>query len=111
MQDIQELMAREGVDQPFTAVDEHSDGLLSLSTFDNTSYESRDPSGWVCQDAGAPSAPGRVAMPAAKGNFQYEECVVLNFNQQLNTYLVKLVSAQDNTGILSLAFPSGFCSI
>ena len=98
MQDVQELIAREGVDQPFNAVDENSDGLLSLSTFDDTSYESRDPSGWVCQDLGAPSAPGRVAMPASKGNFQYEDCVVLNYNPQLNTYLIKLVSAQGDTG-------------
>lgn len=107
MQDVQELISKEGVDQPFTAVDENSDGLLSLSTFDDTVYETRDASGWVCQDSGAPPAPARVAMPA-KGTFQYEDCVVLNSNQQLNTYLVKLASASDDTGLaaseLDLAF-------
>ena len=95
-------MAREGIAQPFTAIDENSDGLLSLSAFDDTVYETRDPSGWVCQDTGAPPAPGKVAMPGAKGVFQYEACVVLNFNQQQNTYLVKLASAQDDTGMCSL---------
>lgn len=106
MQDLQELLSREGVENPFSAVDEHSDGLLSLSTFDDTVYETRDASGWVCQDLGAPAAPGKVAMPAVKGTFQYEDCVVLNFNQELNTYLVRLASAADDTGMHTVAVQS-----
>lgn len=102
MHDVQTLMAREGFEQPFTAVDENVDGLLALSSFDDTSFETRDPSGWVCQDPGAPPAPGRVAMPAEKGTYAFQDCVVLNFNQQQNMYLVKLAAGQKEPGRFTL---------
>ncbi len=93
MQDVEELLAKEGLDrgQPFTGSEQHLDGMLSLAIFDDTEYESRDPQGWVCKEPGAPAAPGRVAMPSDDGSYTFQDCTVLDYNEQKNTYLVQLM--------------------
>ena len=94
MQDIEELLTKEGLDpgQPFIGADQHIDGKLPLAIFDNTEYESRKPEGWVSKAPGAPAAPGRVAMPCGDGSFAFQDCIVVDYNQQQNTYLVQLTA-------------------
>ena len=93
MQDVEELLAKEGLDygEPFTGFKHHLGGMLPLAIFDDTEYESRDPEGWVCKEPGAPAAPGRVAMPSDDGGFSFQDCMVLDYNEQKNTYLVQLM--------------------
>ena len=40
-------------------------------------------------------------MPAEKGTYAFQDCVVLNFNQQQNMYLVKLAADQKEPGTCS----------
>ena len=96
MQDIEELLAKEGLNpgQPFIGSDQESDGRLPLAIFDDTEYESRRPQGWVSKSPGAPPAPGRVAMPAGNGSFAFQDCTVIDFDQQQNSYLVQLTSGK-----------------
>ncbi len=100
MQDVEELLAKEGLDsgQPFTGSEQHLDGMLPLAIFDDTEYESRDPQGWVCKEPGAPAAPGRVAMPSDDGSYTFQDCTVLDYNEQKNTYLVQLMVAGYGSG-------------
>jgi hypothetical protein len=93
MQDVEELLAKEGLDrgQPFTGSEQHLDGMLPLAIFDDTEYESRDAQGWVCKEPGAPAAPGRVAMPSDDGSYTFQDCTVLDYHEQKNTYLVQLM--------------------
>lgn len=100
MQSVEELLAKEGLDrgQPFTGSEQHLDGMLPLAIFDDTEYESRDPHGWVCKERGAPAAPGRVAMPSDDGSYTFQDCMVLDFNEQKNMYLVQLTMPGSGSG-------------
>ena len=100
MQDIEELLAKEGLNpgQPFIGTDQESDGRLPLAVFDDTEYESRSAQGWVSKSPGAPPAPGRVAMPSENGSFAFQDCSVMDFDQQQNSYLVQLTSDEHSSG-------------
>lgn len=101
MQDVEELLAKEGLEhgQPFIGNDQQLDGMLPLAIFDDTEYESRDPQGWVCKQPGAPAAPGRVAMPSDDGSYSFQDCTVLDYNQLQNTYLVQLITETYGLGM------------
>ena len=100
MQDIEELLAKEGLHpgEPFAGADQHMGGQLPLAIFDDTEYESRNPDGWVSKDPGAPPAPGRVAMPSSNGSFAFQDCTVVDYNQQHNSFLVQLTSGRNVSG-------------
>ena len=112
MQDVEELLAKEGLDrgQPFTGSEQHLDGLLPLAIFDDIEYESRDPQGWVCKEPGAPAAPGRVAMPTDDGSYTFQDCTVLDYNEQKNMYLVQLMVPGSGSG-LTTSLPHHYCKL
>ena len=100
MQTIEDLLAKEGLQpgEPFAGADQHIGGQLPLAIFDDTEYESRNPEGWISRTPGAPPAPGRVAMPSSNGNFAFQDCLVVDYNQQHNSFLVQLASDPDGSG-------------
>lgn len=101
MQTIEDLLAKEGLQhgEPFAGADQHIEGQLPLAIFDDTEYESRNPEGWINKTPGAPPAPGRVAMPSSDGNFAFQDCLVVDHNQQHNSFLVQLASDQSASGM------------
>lgn len=101
MQDIEELLAKEGLHpgEPFAGGDQHIEGQLPLAIFDDTEYESRNPEGWISKAPGAPPAPGRVAMPSSDGIFAFQDCTVLDYNQHSNSFLVQLALGQRDSGM------------
>lgn len=96
MQDVEELLAKEGLraGEPFVGADQLTDGQLPLAIFDDTEYESRNPEGWISKLAGSPPAPGRVAMPSSDGSFAFQDCAVVDYNQQQNSFLVQLATGK-----------------
>lgn len=105
MQDVEELLAKEGLrpGEPFAGVDQLAEGQLPLAIFDDTKYESRNPGGWISKLPGAPPAPGRVAMPSGDGSFAFQECNVVDYNQQQNSFLVQLASDKGASGKAKLS--------
>ena len=109
VQDMEELLAKEGLrpGEPFASADQPTEGQLSLAIFDDTEYESRNPEGWISKLPGAPPAPGRVAMPSSDGRFAFQDCVVVDYNQQQNSFLVQLTTDKSSSGKAKL--PSNIC--
>ena len=105
MQDMEELLAKEGLrpGEPFACADQRTDGQLPLAIFDDTEYESRKPEGWISKLPGAPAAPGRVAMPSSDGSFAFQDCVVVDYNQQQNSFLVQLTTDKSSSGKAAIA--------
>lgn len=100
MQDVEELLAKEGLHpgEPFAGPEQLPGGQLPLAIFDDTEYESRNPEGWISKLAGAPPAPGRVAMPSSDGSFAFQDCAVVDYNQQQNSFLVQLAPDNHDSG-------------
>ena len=109
MQGIEELLAKEGLrpGEPFAGADQLTEGQLPLAIFDDTDYESRNPEGWISNLPGAPPAPGRVAMPVGNGSFAFQDCNVVDYNQQQNSFLVQVASDTGAPGKAKL--PSNIC--
>lgn len=109
MQSIEDLLAKEGLQhgEPFASADQHIEGQLPLAIFDDTEYESRNPEGWISKTLEAPPAPGRVAMPSSNGNFAFQNCLVVDYNQQHNSFLVQLASDQSGSGMATE--PANIC--
>ncbi|KAL0019092.1 hypothetical protein WJX77_000912 [Trebouxia sp. C0004] len=97
MQDVEELLAKEGLDrgQPFTGSEQHLDGMLPLAIFDDTEYESRDPQGWVCKEPGAPAAPGRVAIPSDDGSHTFQDCTVQHQFSTITAHCIRCCGTAD----------------
>ena len=89
-QDLSLLIQKEGVEA-------ESKSRFGLDLFDDAGHESRLPSEWVPKTPGVPPTPAKVARINGSSS-SWETCLVTDYDEQCNLYLVTLVDPMGAKG-------------
>ena len=99
--DVHDLLSRSGLPKR-----RYLGRALQLEDFDDLSYETRDPEGWVAPHSGMPAAPARVVELSPEGRMEVTPCAVLGYDPRAALYTVEMARSGEIRSVprVSLCF-------